>query len=230
MDSSWVQVFGTLAGLGLVAGLGLLAWTVAPASGEARSMSASRMELESFAGSSPDRCVYSAPDRELCRWRVEGRVIRAGRTDGPGVVSGVNLVCELPIDPRSLETGSCNVHALEPGAVARLAQSEGMDRLPPVSAARPETLVTPIDPLAVAVALSEARTLRDLSKLLGDIPESCLTGAGVQTCRWQISEGSVGEMLFASAPEMARAVELLCRLPLDGSARSAESCLVKSAY
>jgi hypothetical protein len=223
-------VLGTLAGLGLVAGLWVVAWTVAPASGEARSMNASRIEVERFAGGSPDRCVFSAPDREMCRWRIEGRVIRAGGTDESGVASGVNLLCELPIDPMSPATGFCNVHALEPGAVAQLAQTEGVASLPPVSAARPEPLVTPFDPVAVAVALSEARTLRDLSKLLGDIPESCLTGAGVQTCRWHISEGSDGEMLFASAPGMARAVELLCRLPLDGSARLAESCLVKSAY
>jgi hypothetical protein len=223
-------VLGTLAGLSLVAGLWLLAWTVAPASGEARSMNASRVEVERFAGGSPDRCVFSAPDREMCRWRIEGRVIRAGGTGESSVASGVNLLCELPIDPASPETGFCNVHALEPGAAARLAQTEGLASLPPVSAAHPEPIAAPLDPLALAVALSEARTLRDLSRLLGDIPESCRTGAGVQTCRWELSEGSVGEMLFASAPGMARPVELLCRLPLDGSARPAESCLVKSAY
>ncbi len=87
-----------------------------------------------------------------------------------------------------------------------------------------------MDPIAVAMVLGEARTLRELSKILGDVPESCLTGRGVQTCRWQISDEGVGEMLFAGVPGLARVVDLQCRLPLDGGPRTADSCLVTSQY
>jgi hypothetical protein len=228
MASAWLQAGGTLAGLALAAGLGAAGLLAEPASGDAMKKNASRIELENFAGAAPDRCVYSAPGRELCRWRVEGRVIRPGRTDAPGVVSGVNLVCELPIDPASPARGACDVHALEPGATAELAAND--PALPPVSAPRPEAILKPMDPIAVARVLGDARTVRELSKLLGDVPQSCLTGRGVQTCRWQISDEGVGEMLFAGVAGLTRAVELQCRLPLDGGPRPADSCLVMSEY
>ena len=228
MASAWLQAGGTLAGLALVAGLGVASLWVEPAFGDASKMSASRIELENFAGAAPDRCVYSAPGRELCRWRVEGRVIRPGRTDAPGAMRGVNLVWELPIDPASMSGGVGDVHALEPGATAQLAASDLA--LPPVSAPRPAPIVAPLDPIAVAMVLGEARTVRELSRILGDVPQSCLTGRGVQTCRWQISDEGVGEMLFAGVPGLARAVELQCRLPLDGGPRTTDSCRVTSEY
>jgi hypothetical protein len=81
--------------------------------------------------------------------------------------------------------------------------------------------------MQAARQLAEARTIQDLSHLVGDVPEDCLTGRGVQTCRWRIAAGEAGYGIFVAGA--GGTVELRCRLPLDGSDRPAESCLVTAS-
>ncbi len=223
-EATWAQTAWTL--LAVAATVGFVVAAGGPASA-APQVSATRSDLVRFAGRQPDRCVYSAPDRELCRWRIEGRLIRPGHADLRGVPGRVNLLCDVPIGPRSEAEGACVILALEPGAVPILTEAD-RDELPAVSAARPAPPPS-VSPMQAARQLAEARTVRDLSHLVGDVPEDCLTGRGVQTCHWRIAAGETGYGIFAAVAGAGGSVELRCRLPIDGSDRPAESCLVKAS-
>ncbi len=220
-EASWTQTAWTLVAIAVMVGFVVTAGGPAPA---APQVSATRSDLVRFAGRPPDRCVYSSPDRELCRWRIEGRLIRPGHADLRG---DVNLLCDVPIGARSEAEGACVVLALEPGALPSLTEAD-RDELPPVSAAQPAPPPS-VSPMQAAWQLAEARTVRDLSHLVGDVPEDCLTGRGVQTCHWRIAAGEAGYGIFAAVAGAGRSVELRCRLPIDGSDRPAESCLVKAS-
>jgi hypothetical protein len=178
---------------------------------------ATKVEIADFAGGEAERCVFSAPGLELCAWRIPEDADAWAALAGPdGAEGDLNLVCELPLDGSPRAEGSCRTHARSAQTAA------GGDELPPVGASgslegrrRAEQ------------RLGEALTVRQLSHLVGDAPERCRTGAGVQTCEWSVPEGAAGYGLLASLVDDAGSgsvVRLRCVLPLDGEARSADSC------
>ena len=113
-EASWARKAWTLLTVAATVGFVVAAGGAEPAALQA---SASRSDLVRFAGRQPDRCVYSAPNRELCRWKIEGRLIRPGHANLRSVLGSVNLLCDVPIGPRSEAEGACVILALEPGAV-----------------------------------------------------------------------------------------------------------------
>jgi hypothetical protein len=159
---------------------------------------ASQEGLERFAGATADRCVFAGPDRKLCRWQVEGRLVRANELGGVGDGSKVNLVCELPTDASA--SGACQAHAIDE------------TRLPAVSAAP-----SPGD------AFASYATITALSHALGDVPDRCITGAGSQACTWLLDGGEAGIGRLEGDADDAI---LRCLLPLDGRARADGSCEV----
>lgn len=171
-------------------------------------------ELIEFAGHEPERCVYSAPSLELCSWRL-GESDRgwAVLAEPLGTRSDLNLVCEIPIDGSPRAEGSCIGYALAASPLPAVSASIGA-----VEARRD----------AAEQRLAAARTVRELSDLLGDAPDKCLTGMGVQTCAWSVSEEAVGYGLVGALASSAGALELRCLVPLDGSPRAADSCTVKA--
>jgi len=177
-----------------------------------------RAEISEYAGGEAERCVFSAPDLELCSWRL-GPEDPAWASQASAVATDgeVNLVCELPIDGSPRAPGSCRPHA-------RAAQTAtaGRGELPAVSA--PGTLEARRE---AEQRLARAATLRELAHAVGDAPDRCRTGAGVQTCEWNLAEGVAGYALVAAlvdAADPGAAVRLSCVLPLDGSTREARAC------
>ncbi|MEE9608845.1 MAG: hypothetical protein V3U03_13980 [Myxococcota bacterium] len=177
--------------------------------------SATKVELIEFAGHEPERCVFSAPSLELCSWRL-GESDRgwAVLAEPLGAHSDVNLVCEIPIDGSPRAEGSCSGYALAASKLPAVSAPAG------VAEARRE---------AAAQRLAAARTVRELSDLLGDAPDKCLTGMGVQTCAWSLSEEVAGYELVAALATSPGALELRCLVPLDGSPRASDSCTVEEA-
>ena len=182
------------------------------ASIEARTTKA---EISELAGGDPARCVFSAPGLELCSWRIEaGSEAWTGLASAEGA-GDLNLVCELPIDGSPRAADSCLAHLRVERAAERGAA------LPPVGA--PGSLESRRDSER---RLGQAPTLRALAHLVGDAPDRCRTGLGVQTCEWGLPEGIAGYTLVAALADdgSGEAVELRCVVPLDGSARAADSC------
>jgi hypothetical protein len=207
---------GRLGALALACG-GLACGSGEPPRATALDAAATKVEIVDFAGGEAERCVFSAPGLELCAWRIPEDADAWASLAGPdGAEGDLNLVCELPLDGSPRADGSCRTHERSAQAAARGGE------LPPVGASgslegrrRAEQ------------RLGEALTVRELSHLVGDAPERCRTGAGVQTCEWSVPEGAAGYGLLARLVDDAGSgsvVRLRCVLPLDGQARSADSC------
>jgi len=182
----------------------------APASLDSLREGATRDDVMRLAGTSPQRCVYSGPDRELCRWEIEGQLVTPGSQAGAGRV--VALVCDLPTQASDTPSGQCFARPA--------ASSDGA--LPAVSSAGENTERA----RRAAAALAEARTVVDLSRLVGDAPDACHTRWGGQVCSWSLDAGDAGAQDLASLTQGVGAKQLRCLLPLDSAQRKPESCVV----
>lgn len=206
MEASTLRRHWRIAGLALVALL-TLSGSLPGRAGEAGGPDsvAGDVDPASLGGGAPDRCVFAAPDLELCRWEFQGRLFAAG-TDAPRPpVRLIHLICELPLGAQESAEPRCRIHTRVPSP------------LPPVAASGPQER-----PLRGLQALHPARTLAELSHALGDIPERCQTGAGQQTCVWLLRPGSNGHRHLEGSE--GEPLLLRCALPLDGSPRSSGSC------
>ena len=175
-----------------------------------------KVAISEFVGGDAERCVFSAPGLELCTWLVEeGDDAWPALADASVSEGNLNLLCELPLDGSPRAEGSCHAHA-------RAAQTAGPGSLPPVGAAGSLEKRREAEK-----RLGEALTILEISRLIGDAPESCRTGQDVQTCEWNAAEGSAGYALLAALVDDAgsgSAVRLRCVVPLDGAARATDSC------
>ena len=167
--------------------------------------------MNRLVGAKPLRCVFAGPDREICSWRLHGRVFQAGDAGAVDAPRDITLVCEVSLSGETDEP-SCRSHSSE--------QIEGAD-LPPVGAGnRVDEL--PSRPLLEGEELAQARNITELSHLAGDVPERCVTRVGSQSCIWQLRPGSDGHARVAAG--RSGSVWLRCQLPLDGSDRAPGSC------
>ena len=175
-----------------------------------------KVEVAGFAGGEAARCVFSAPGLELCTWGIATQndawsaLAANAETEGDLI-----LLCEFPLDGSPRAEGSCRAHP----AVQAASDAGG---LPPVGAAGSLE-----NRREAERKFGEALTVRALSHLVGDAPVRCKTGSTVQTCEWSLAEGAAGYGLLASLVDDAGSgstVRLRCVLPLDGAARSTDSC------
>jgi hypothetical protein len=188
-----------------ILGLGAL-WAAEP--GAEPVAKGSRTDVEKVAGTDPDRCIASGVGREMCRWKLAGALYRSNAATPAEKPGGVYLLCDRPLDPDSEEKSSCSVHDRTPGA----------RDLPAVSATPGETAENPLD---------GAETLSDLSRLMGDIPDSCSAGPGIQACVWSVSELAAKRLEIDDVAAVYD-FELSCALPLDGHERGRDSCILRT--
>jgi len=176
---------------------------------------ASQEEAQALAGDEAPTCFSLTPDRQVCRWRIDGLLVQSGdRADS----SGVNLVCRLPKDAAE-GIGSCVAHTR-----AKLPEST----LPAVSAPGPEIVNSLRDGL-IQRRLGTAGDLNELSHLVGDVPDTCSAEGATQTCRWNLPVGSLAHARLASQADSRRPVTLRCELPIAGYQRNEDSCQVAAA-
>ena len=76
--------------------------------------------------------------------------------------------------------------------------------------------------------LADARTTRELARLVGDLPSRCVPGKSQeQCCVWLVTaRAEGGQRIAAVIGSKKLPVRLTCRLPLDGTPRRGESCRV----
>lgn len=210
----WAAAGGSIAvGVGLLA-MGVLIATAGrgePLPRASTAAGATLATVERLAGGGPERCVYAAPGRELCRWEIEGRLVEP-RGAEPAATRLV-LVCELPAEggQEPAAAGSCFIGTLA-----------GDAWLPPVSAG-PD--VSERARQAATRALAAARDVTSLSRLVGDAPETCQTLWGGQLCRWGLRLERLASPDLALLTEGQGDKELRCLLPLAGG-RADGSCAV----
>lgn len=189
-----------------------------------------RGDISSFVGAAPRSCLPISPAAELCEWRISNRERGFGRIAG-ALETGdrVTLLCELPTDGSTRGAGSCTAY---PRRSDRLLWQKGTPPRRAVATRHaPRAPAGGPDLRAVAAARIEAaRTLVELSRLLGAAPDECFPRAdGAQWCIWRTSSATYGHGTLATwigAPYGKR-VRLSCLLPADGSPREPESCLAE---
>ena len=206
-------------GLGsvLLAAIGGIAF--AGSDGGSRELRAVLTDLVQFAGGEPERCVFAGPDRQICRWEMEGRLLtgdssqnssKDSHRDSNNASSSnrVHLICETRIGEAApgADDGACSVYPVLAEEI-RSADATG-------TTARRDT----------AQRLVEARTVTELSDLVGDIPDDCATGTGTQLCQWRLDESTIGRLQLQQLAETVAPVHLRCELPLDGEPRAVGSC------
>ena len=189
---------------------------------EVPDLSAEIAAVTRVAGGPPERCFMAAPDRKVCRWLVEGRLMSGKSPTRPGGEAGLVLVCELRRG--AADDPECVAHALDT-ADARPQDAAG---LPPVSAASGSDSLEQRRTRA-RIELSVARTLVELSHLVGDVPDLCRTGLGIQNCEWQLRPESEGHERLAVLGATDAAATLRCAVPLDGTPRRADTCSLDAA-
>ena len=154
--------------------------------------------VEAFAGGAAERCVFAAPGIQICSWPLEGRLIGQGAVGETPLA--MNLICEVAIEALG-EAPNCDVHpvgSLE-GGLPHVSSGGDLDTTD-----------------GILERIHGADTTAALSRILGEIPAYCRSGAGVQRCDWMLPLGAMEDATGA----------LRCELPIDGSARAPGSCAV----
>lgn len=174
-----------------------------------------KAELVAFVGLSPASCVATGRGSELCAWRRIGKTSSAWPELAGSVASDqrLNLLCELPIDGRPRDVGSCTVH---PCQAESSSESSGGSSQSAAASAR--------------ARFAAATDVVALSRLVGDGPERCMSAtAGTRLCSWRVTSASSGWGVFALASGIQKRLVLRCELPESGEARAADSCSVDLA-
>jgi hypothetical protein len=206
----------------LALSLGLAACQSVPTPGppiEGFYASRTKADLSAWIGRAPERCLANGPGKELCGW-VIGKRYESWRTLAASVETGrqVNVVCEVPVPEDSDARKACAVHPRE----SQPFDPTGVPAPSNTDVAAPP----PADHQSTARrALDSARTMRALSDLVGDVPNSCdEISATERRCSWRLSNRTRGFELVAAAVGTRKRVRLTCGLPADGSDRTLGSC------
>lgn len=189
-----------------------IACTSPPPRSEALHSARSKADVEIFLALEPDMCVPSGPGLELCSWRSIGNQHPSWKalSREVGTRARVNVMCEFSMPDGLRSQEMCTIHAVRE---KDFYQYEGSRRT------REATKI-----------LAEARTIGELSRLVGDIPNRCVAAEQYQQrCVWLLTGRTEGRaVLVATIRRYDTLARLTCRLPLDGSPRTGDSCVVES--
>lgn len=198
----------------LILGIGLVGPSLATATVSSElAGNPSRELVTQLLGSSPLRCTNGL-QREVCTWRVA--------PDAPGHeefsaevpnAGAVQVVCDFAAKRLQRETPAnttsrCSVHL--PRA-PKNRNRRGPPKLP--------------DPIHAASQLDKARTLAALSHAMGGGPKDCVQrDAAEWLCAWSADPRDPGHSMLSDLADTTGPARLVCRLPLDGGDREADSC------
>ncbi len=185
--------------------------------------------LTRFSGRHPSICVMSSGTTELCQWRLGNRYagwapLAAALDTG----DQVNLICELPREGGPRAAGSCSAHPRRsnrgrfPIPTPSSARNSRPEERPSEARERYKRLTNQ--------ALAQARTLPELARLIGALPNECSPQSSEsQVCVWRATATTYGHGTLAMSigASKSKRVRLRCQLPTDGSHRAPDSCSVK---
>lgn len=176
-------------------------------------------------GGAPVRCIeVPGASSELCEWRLGDRdlmweeLARAIETS-----ARVGLVCRFDRETGVRERDGCEAfalrsnrnHFLERRRVGKrgLAQRGESERVRKARA-------------AAAATITAARTLGEVVRVVGELPEMCFDDGGEKLCRWRTNARTPGHGSLAAWIEAnpRKRIRLTCRFPSDGSASASIPC------
>lgn len=214
-----------------VAGAAALACAGPPPEYAEFERSSTRRELSDLIGKEPTTCVAADSHSELCSWYV-GQGYPAWKTlaGSIGTRDLVVVLCVLPADGGARTKDSCTVHAArsrplamsEPTAEDQAGSGDAVEASAPADpgAARLEA-----ERAQATRLLSNARTLVEISQLLGWAPDSCTaTSAVEQMCLWRLTPWREGWAIAAALAGTTGRATIFCELPLRGGSRGPDSC------
>ena len=195
-----------------------------------------RMALTNLLGVDVDRCLETGEGTIHCAWHLRNK--HAGWSELARVLATrkrVAVVCELPEDGSDRELDSC---AARPQSSNRSMFNTSKGKAGPGS--RKGGPRGPRDPNASREAyasiarqwLDGARTVAELTRLMGALPTSCEAGLGMpgkQVCVWKLTRRTYGHGTVAASEKatLSKKMILRCTLPIDASPREAGSCLAR---
>ena len=187
-------------------------------------------EIGGRLGKQPLRCTAIDATSKLCEWQLgngDGAWSALARSVDTGY--RVSVICAVPTDGAARAPGSCAV-------VPCVSEREGWAVPFPGAGQKgwssPAQIQVARERLAARArtVLDEARTLAELSRLVGAVPAECRPlDPQARLCTWHATSRTRGHGLLAaliSAPKRKK-VRLLCTLPADDGARAADSCKVE---
>lgn len=172
-----------------------------------------KIEVVRFLSKAPGICVPSRRGFELCSWRAIERDRAAWHqlAASIGTRDRLNLLCEFPDDRAPRAPGSCSLHPR---------RSKEFEASPEASAALGATPEN-----AAAATLNAAGSLIEVSKLVGDAPDSCsATGPSASLCVWRVSNRCEGWGLLAAVVDTTEQVVLVCEFSRETGDRVPGSC------
>ncbi|MGH0028840.1 MAG: hypothetical protein ACQGVC_03550 [Myxococcota bacterium] len=172
----------------------------------------------------PPSCLPAGDGRELCDWRVgeaspryKELAYRLGTNDR------VSVLCVVPADGGPRAADSCTLHQRR--------SNRNQMRVPGIRGRDEASRSRQIQQRDQAArrTVGGARTLVEMSRALGQLPEHCAPlrpDDALQECQWLLSNrspghGSVTRLLGTSTH---RKVRFTCRFPRDGGPRAPHSC------
>lgn len=173
------------------------------------------------------RCLPASPATELCEWHV-GRKSHGWQALADGIDSDdrITLICELAVDGSGREPGSCSAHPMRSNRT-----SFSSYNAPPVQGHRRASQNKRVDYSKLAGEwIGSARSLADLSRLLGELPYTCFDmSQDSRACEWRATSRTYGHGTVAAwidAPK-SKKIRFQCTLPKNGEPRADGSCLAE---
>jgi len=214
----------------LVAMLSIAPPGAAARDGDPLAAQRTRGDLMVALGRPADRCISTTAGLELCEWSLGNRdAAWKALARSIDTRARVNVLCELPDDGGARAPGSCSVYPRESDAATWALPNLHPTRRGDSSVAARRAARESVAQRAEAT-LAQARTLLELSHLVGAAPDECRpVGPGLRSCLWRATSRTLGHGMLAATIEapQRKKLRLECLLPADGTARPPGSCKVE---
>jgi hypothetical protein len=185
-----------------------------------------KADLDRFVGAPARACLPVTPASELCEWQVGARQ-RGWQALAAAIDSGdpLNLICELPVDGAARSHAACSAHPRRSNRYSwRIERPHGSG----ASEAAREAARLRHEYFETADRwIRDARTLPELSRLMGALPGECGPGPpATRVCLWRTDRRTLGHGTLAVwiGADKSKKIRLECVLPADGSPRAPDSC------
>ena len=194
-----------------------------------------RMALSKLLGIEETRCLQTSTTHRHCSWELRNR--HAGWSElanALGTRKRINVVCELPINGSERALDACVARPRESNRWMWMTSSKsGPAARKYTGRSKPQKGATKAAYAATAQSwLANARTIAELTRLMGALPESCEGGVDLkdsQMCVWKTTRRTYGHGTVAASEQapLSKKMILRCVVPKDGSSRDEGSCLAR---